>query len=189
MKKLYLKIAALYKKSVFMKKTFLGKNSRIGPKAKIINKSKNKPHVGEHVTFLGTLDIGPKGQISIGDNSVVRYSTQIRSALNISIGSEVIIANNVYICDHDSHPTNPQKRSEMCKEDHEGPMWDWEHAKQAPIIIEDNVWIGRYVTIMKGVTIGAGSIIASNTVVSKDVPSYSLCFGNPGIVKNGIYRE
>jgi acetyltransferase-like isoleucine patch superfamily enzyme len=135
------------------------------------------------------LDIGPNGKIEIGDNSVIRYASQIRSAEKISIGSEVIIANNVYICDHDSHPTDPQKRIEMCQEDHEGPLWDWCHANKAPISIEDNVWIGRYVTIMKGVTIGKGSIVASNTVVTKDVSAYSLCYGNPGIVKNGIYKK
>lgn len=191
MKKWLKKLVAFYNKSLFNKKGLLGKKCVIGSRAKLINKSgKNDNAVlGNHVTFLGILDIGRHGRIVIGDNSVIRYATQIRSAEKITIGSEVIIANNVYICDHDSHPTDPQKRIEMCKEDHEGPLWDWYHAKRAPIIIEDNVWIGRFVTIMKGVTIGKGAIIASNAVVTKDVPPYSLCYGNPGLIKNGIYQQ
>ena len=48
-----------------------------------------------------------------------------------------------------------------------------------PIIIEDKVWIGASATILKGVTIGKGSIIAANSVVTKDVPEFTLVGGNP----------
>ncbi|MBH0060037.1 acyltransferase [Pseudoalteromonas sp. NZS71] len=77
----------------------------------------------------------------------------------------------------------------MSRSDHNGPLWHWEHARQAPVIIEDNVWIGRQVMIMKGVKIGKGSIIASGTVVTKNVPEFSLCFGNPCIIKPNKYNE
>ena len=51
-------------------------------------------------------------------------------------------------------------------------------------MIEDNVWIGERSTILKGVHIGKGSIVASNSVVVKDVPPYSIVAGNPAkIVK------
>ncbi|HRP37879.1 MAG TPA: acetyltransferase [Candidatus Dojkabacteria bacterium] len=43
--------------------------------------------------------------------------------------------------------------------------------------------------VLKGVTIGKGSIVASGAVVTKNIPPYSLCFGNPGIVKIGIYKK
>ena len=53
------------------------------------------------------------------------------------------------------------------------------------VIIEDNVWIGDKVTILPGVTIGKGSIIAANTVVTKSVPEYSVVAGSPGkIIKS-----
>lgn len=53
------------------------------------------------------------------------------------------------------------------------------------IIIEDNVWIGDKATILAGVKIGEGSVIGANTVVTKDIPPYSVAVGNPvRIIKN-----
>jgi acetyltransferase-like isoleucine patch superfamily enzyme len=48
-----------------------------------------------------------------------------------------------------------------------------------PIIIEDNVWIGESVSILPGVRIGRGSVIGSNSVVTRSVPAYSIAAGCP----------
>nr|WP_243425786.1 DapH/DapD/GlmU-related protein [Faecalicatena contorta] len=61
-------------------------------------------------------------------------------------------------------------------------LWTWEHAQSNPVIIEDNVWIGRDAVIMKGVTVGQGSIVALRAVVVDDVPPYSIVAGNPAKV-------
>ena len=54
----------------------------------------------------------------------------------------------------------------------------------APIVIEDNVWIGKRAAILKGVHIGKGSIIGLGAIVTKDVPPYCIVAGNPArIVK------
>ena len=50
---------------------------------------------------------------------------------------------------------------------------------ELPVVIEDNVWIGEYATVLKGVTVGRGSIVASHSVVTKDVEPYSIVAGNP----------
>ena len=50
------------------------------------------------------------------------------------------------------------------------------------VIIEDNVWIGDNVVVLPGVTIGRGSIVAANAVVSKDIPAYSIAVGIPAKV-------
>ena len=50
------------------------------------------------------------------------------------------------------------------------------------VIIGNNVWIGDKATILPGVKIGDGCIIAANTVVTKDVPPYSVVAGNPGVI-------
>ena len=52
----------------------------------------------------------------------------------------------------------------------------------APVIIEDDVWCGANVTILKGVTIGRGSVIAAGAVVTKDIPRYSIAAGVPAKV-------
>lgn len=50
---------------------------------------------------------------------------------------------------------------------------------KGPVVIEDNVWIGEHACIMPGTTIGKGSIVGANAVVTKDVPPYSLVGGVP----------
>ena len=52
----------------------------------------------------------------------------------------------------------------------------------APIVIEDDVWIGTAATIMQGVTIGAGSVVAAGAVVTRDVPAQTLVAGVPAQV-------
>lgn len=53
---------------------------------------------------------------------------------------------------------------------------------KGPIIINDNVWIGEKATICPGVTIGKGSIIGANAVVTKSIPPYSVAVGCPAII-------
>lgn len=54
--------------------------------------------------------------------------------------------------------------------------------KDKPIVIEDNVWVGCNSIILKGVTIGEGSIVSAGSVVMDDVPPYSIVRGNPAVV-------
>ena len=50
---------------------------------------------------------------------------------------------------------------------------------KGPVVVEDNVWIGERVCILSGVTVGKGAIVAANSVVTKDVPPYSVVGGVP----------
>ncbi len=52
----------------------------------------------------------------------------------------------------------------------------------APVIIEDNVWIGMNAVILKGVTIGENSVVAAGAVVSKNVPPNVVVAGNPAVI-------
>ena len=56
----------------------------------------------------------------------------------------------------------------------------------APVIIEDNVWVGANATILPGVTIGSMSVVAAGAVVTKDVPSGVLVAGNPAVIKKQL---
>ena len=64
---------------------------------------------------------------------------------------------------------------------HEAPAIRKLYTK-GPVIIGNNVWIGDKATILGGVTIGDGAVIAANSVVTKDVPAYSVVGGNPARV-------
>ena len=83
---------------------------------------------------------------------------------SISIGNNVIISENVIIRDSDNHHINNK-------------------LNQAPIVIEDDVWIGLNATILNGVTIGKGAVVAAGSVVTSDVPAGTLVAGCPAKVK------
>lgn len=91
----------------------------------------------------------------------------------IVIGNNVKIAGDVLIRDCDDHVIEYENgnKSHM----------------SAPIIISDNVWICQRVIILKGVTIGEGAVIAAGSVVTHDVPAFSIVAGSPAkVVKTGI---
>ena len=56
---------------------------------------------------------------------------------------------------------------------------DWSNVAHAPVVIANKAWIGFNVTVLKGVTIGEGAVVAACAVVTKDIPPYSLVAGNP----------
>ncbi len=117
---------------------------------------------------------------------------------HISIGSNVFISWNVYLFDNDSHSIDyRERRKDMQRHledwrsgrDNLNYSKDWTNVKSAPIVIEDDVWIGMEVTILKGVRIGEGSIIASGSVVTTDVPAWSIYGGNPARLVKEIPLE
>ena len=58
-----------------------------------------------------------------------------------------------------------------------------------PVVIEDDVWVGSRVIILKGVTIGRGSVIAAGSVVTRSIPPYSICAGVPARVLKPRFDE
>ena len=109
-----------------------------------------------------TVNSGAKLSLGTG---YMNYNSVIDCSTSISIGRNVKISENVSIRDSDNHIIVGSKK-----------------ASEAPIVIEDNVWIGINVTILKGVTIGEGSIVAAGAVVTKDIPPHSLVAGIPAKV-------
>ena len=91
----------------------------------------------------------------------------------ITIGDNVLIGHNVVLATLD-HNICVSKRAELFA---------------APIVIEDNVWIGANVTVTSRVIIGKGSIVAAGAVVTKDVPEYSIAGGVPAKVIRELTEE
>lgn len=146
--------------------------------------------IGRNCRIYGRLLTQDEGTISIGDNTCIYERSFVGSVESIRIGSCVIISNHVHIFDNNNHPTSPKIREQMCVNGFDGDPWRWSHAESKPIVIEDNVWIGEYAAVLKGVRIGRGSVVASHAVVTKDVPPYSIVAGNPAkVVKTLAYEE
>lgn len=124
-------------------------------------------HAGiNHPTILSTIRKG--ACIYIGKDSGLSGAT-INCAESIQIGEYVGIGANVSVYDHDFHPVNPFLRRYA----------NDENIQSAPIVIEDYVWIAANSIILKGVHIGKGAVIGAGSVVTKDVPAFTIYAGNP----------
>ena len=115
--------------------------------------------------------------IIIKDNVAINDSVHIGATNYVEIGNNVLMASKIYISDHNhgiytgddqSNPLIPPNQRIVNND--------------KKVIIEDDVWIGEMVSILPGVTIGKGSIIGAGSVVTRDIPKYSIVVGNPARV-------
>lgn len=109
---------------------------------------------------------GTGANIEIGDYSGIGIDAHIPS--DTIIGKYVMMGPNCYILDVNHKVDDVQI-----------PMIFQGHLKRATTVIEDDVWIGRCVSMTPGRYISKGSIVAMNCVLTKDFPSYSIIGGNP----------
>ena len=168
---------------MFRQNCMMGTNVTIAAKAHCSKDSLSKIKIGNNCDICCVLIAKGESLLEIGHNTTIRGETIIGALKSIKIGNYVIISNNVRIYDNNNHPTSPQKRMQMCcTGDFYSDDWNWCHSDCKPIVIEDNVWVGERSTILKGVRIGRGAIVASNAVVTKDVPPFSIVAGNPAKV-------
>lgn len=143
--------------------------------------------IGENCTMDGVhFDLGQNGKVRIG-NFCYFTSDVLLCELEIQIGNYVVIGWNTTIADTDFHPIGAAERiadAVACS-----PLGKGKPRPQIlkrPVIIEDDVWIGPNVTILKGVRIGAGSFIEGGSLVTRDVPPRSRVLGNPAQVVGQI---
>ena len=120
-----------------------------------------KVNIEQNVTF--------GEELHIGDNSTIGFNSDIYGPVfigkDVMIGPEVAIYTNGHRFDDLSIPMNQQG--------------DTEHK---PVVIEDNVWIGRRVILLPGVTVKTGCVVGAGAVVTKTFPPNSVIAGNPAKV-------
>lgn len=139
--------------------------------------------VGAHTHIRGQLlTFWNAGQISIGEWCYVGEGTRIWSQSSISIGNYVLIAHLVDIHDTNSHPIDWRERRLDTEAILSGSYRTPTQTVSAPIVIEDDAWIGFKATVLKGVRIGRGAIVSAGAVVTKDVESWTVVAGNPARV-------
>jgi acetyltransferase-like isoleucine patch superfamily enzyme len=110
------------------------------------------------------------GELIIGDNVGIS-ATAIVCTQQIIIKNNVRIGGGTVIYDTDFHSLNSQER--IAKPEIR------ENIKTAPVLIKENVFIGANCTILKGVTIGANSIVGACSVVTRNIPDNEIWGGNP----------
>ena len=138
--------------------------------------------IGDHSNIEGSLVFEKAdAHITIGSRTHVGNGTLVAAACKIDIGNDVLIAFNALLMDHNSHSLLFRERRNDVTE------WiqdrkDWKSVLVAPIVIGDRAWIGTRAIILKGVTVGEGGIVAAGSVVTKDVPPWTIVGGNPAKV-------
>ncbi len=108
-----------------------------------------------------------EGQLTVGEKVVMGRDNVINTYLDVEVGAASILADWIYVCDFD-HRT---ERLDV-------PIKDQGIVK-SPTRIGSDVWVGEKASILRGVDIGHGSVIASHCLVNKDVPPFSIAVGVP----------
>lgn len=123
---------------------------------------------------LEAYPINGKKTLFFGDNFQMNDYVHITAMENVTIGNNVLLASKIYIsdCSHGSYlGTENDSRPDIAPLDR--PLFS------KPVIIEDNVWLGEFVSVLPGVTIGKGTIVGANSVVSRSLPAYVIAVGIP----------
>ncbi len=110
------------------------------------------------------------GRVTLGAKVVIGGGSTINSYLDVSIGDGALFAEGVHITDFD-HRID---RTDIAIKD--------QGVVTAPVRIGADVWLGRAVTVLRGVDIGRGSVVGAHAVVTRDIPPYSVAVGVPARV-------
>ena len=135
-------------------------------------------YVGDDVIFGGQVRIDSgwvfdEPKLIMMDRSGVGWSASITVNREVILEEDVIVSFNCRISDSDGYPCEADLRAGGVAPDPKDIR---------PVRICKHAWIGNGCYIMKGVTIGEGAIIGANSVVTSDIPPYSLAMGNPAEV-------
>lgn len=134
---------------------FTGGGAIIIGNSVMIKSAKHKP-----VEFY----VAENASVSIGDGTFINRGTHLSCSEAIKIGRNCLIGDDCVLIDNDYHAIGGGQ------------------AKSAPIVLEDGVWLAIKVIVLRGVTIGEGSIIGAGSVVTRSIPPYTFAAGAPARV-------
>lgn len=143
-------------------------------------------HIGDDVRFSGSFEVASgrfhdRPTLRIGHRTFIGHNVSITCNREVTIEDDVLIAGDCRISDYDGHPASLERRLSNCLPDPE---------EIRPVRICRGAWVGEGVSILKGVTIGAGSIAGANSVVTHDVLPYCVAVGSPAqVVKRTTARK
>ncbi len=140
----------------------IGENFRMGKRGRIET-------IDEHNGFYY------QPQLTIGNNVSFNDDVHIGCVNKITIGNNVLLASKIYISDHNHGKYKGSTQSNANEPPGQRLL------SMDTVEIGDNVWIGEMVSILPGVKIGCGSIIGSNSVVSRDIPENVIAVGSPAV--------
>lgn len=151
--------------------THIGNKTRVWGRPAVVNHGEML--LGERLRLVSTvatteIAVGRNGRLEIGESVFINYGSTIAAQESIYIGPNCNIGTFVMMMDNSFHRLEPERRLES--------------PESAPIVLEENVWLGGRVIVLPGVCIGAGSAVGAGSVVTKDIPPRSLAVGVPAKV-------
>lgn len=170
-----------------------GKNLKIYNKIYLQIEDRGNVEIGDNFVFTsgeninalarnirGSIRLSQNASLKIGNNVGIG-SSSLRVNKSITIGNNVKIGGDCIFLDSNSHSINYLERRNY--------ITDSANKIDDPIVIEDDVFIGCRCIILKGVTIGARSIIGSGSVITKSIPADCIAAGNPAKVIKYLNKE
>jgi acetyltransferase-like isoleucine patch superfamily enzyme len=126
--------------------------------------------IGPHVLFEPDVWITAPGQarVQIGEGTFLNIGVMVAALERVEIGAHCMFANGCLITDADHR-----------FDDHERPVTWQGFSSKGPTRIGDNVWCGAHVVVTSGVTIGQRCVIGANSVVTADIPPFTVAAGAP----------
>ena len=117
-----------------------------------------------------------RGRISIGAGAFLNLDVMVAAVERVEIGDHCMLANGCMVTDGNHRFDDPER-----------PV-PWQgFTSKGPTILGDNVWLGANVVVTSGVTIGRRSVIGANSVVTTDIPEYSIAVGSPARVVGSVH--
>jgi acetyltransferase-like isoleucine patch superfamily enzyme len=122
----------------------------------------------------------PGASLILGARSFVALGL-MSIATSVEIGDDVMVSWGATIVDHNSHSLRASERRADVERWLEGRK-DWTGVKIAPVRIGSQAWLGFNVSVLPGVNIGEGAVVGACSLVTKDVPAWTIAAGNPARV-------
>lgn len=166
--------------SVFRQRCRIDATAQLGPHSWIENLSGDPDRVtiGARTVLRGLVRVEAGGRLSIGRFCYVGDDTLLSAQQSITVADHVLIAHECQLFDNNSHPVDWQQRRAHFAAilgQGGGPV----EIRSAPVVIEEDAWLGFRSTVMKGVTIGARTILSAGAVATRSAPPDSVMAGNP----------
>jgi maltose O-acetyltransferase len=168
-------------KAVLAARYYLRSAERLGSRVRVwghpVVANSGRLIVGDRVRLVSTvakLEIAVEhgAELEIGERAFINYGCSIGATQRVRIGPRCTIGTHVIMMDNDFHRLEPDRRDER--------------PPSAPIELEENVWLGARVIVLRGVTIGANSVIGAGSVVSQNVPGGVIAAGVPAKVLRAL---
>jgi acetyltransferase-like isoleucine patch superfamily enzyme len=153
----------------------LGRRARVPRSVRLIGKAKADGRgsivFGERVRLTGSpvaseFVAHQGGRIEIGEGTFINYGASLSAHQLVAIGRDCNIGQYVIINDNDYHDIEDKRRLPPSK----------------PVVLEDGVWLGARVIVLKGVRIGHDAVVGAGSVVTQDIPPRSIAVGTPAKV-------